>query len=76
MSDLNREQVAILDHTIYRAANGLYCGGGSEMRSLVELGLMVCVGYKSFVPDGYFRITEAGRDAWREQAAAKAAEVK
>lgn len=58
---LNREQIGILDHTLHRAAGGLYCGDGKDMQALVAAGLMVSAGRKSFVPDEYFRITEAGR---------------
>lgn len=58
---LTREQVAILDHAANRAANGLYCGGGSAMQGLVGAGMMESAGRKSFVPDEYFRITRLGR---------------
>lgn len=65
MSDgnLNREQLAILDHTAHRAAYGLYCGDSPDMQKLVADGLMVSAGRKSFVPDEYFRMTSKGRDA-------------
>ena len=66
MSDLNKEQADILDHTIHRAAGGFYCGGGKEMNALVAGGLMVSAGRKSFVPDEYFRITRKGQEALRE----------
>lgn len=60
---MNKEQVEILDHTVSRAANGLYCGDSPDMRELVRLGLMQNAGRKSFVPDPYFRITTKGREA-------------
>lgn len=63
--ELNTEQKAILDHTAHRAAGGLFCGGGSDMQELVDLGLMESVGRKSFVPDEYFRMTGKGREALR-----------
>ena len=63
---LTDEQVAILDHTAYRAARGLYCGGSPDMDGLVAAGLMEDAGRKSFVPDPYYRITGAGREALRE----------
>lgn len=62
---LNREQIAILDHTAHRAAGGFYCGDGSDMQALVAAGLMVFAGRKSFVPDEYFRMTGKGREALR-----------
>ena len=68
MSDapsLNRDQIAILNHTQHVAARGLYCGGGKEMDALVTAGLMESAGRKPPVTDGYFRITSAGRDALR-----------
>lgn len=54
-------QLAILRHTVNRAPGGMYCGGGPDMDRLVKAGLMRCVGFKSFVPDPYFVITEDGR---------------
>jgi hypothetical protein len=59
---ITQEQLEILRHTAYRAAGGLYCGGGVDMDYLARNGLMRCVGWKSFVPDPYFVITEAGHD--------------
>jgi hypothetical protein len=61
---LSREQRDILDHTLHRAPQGMYCGGGKEMEALVEMGLMVCVGRKSFVPEPYYRITQKGREVY------------
>ena len=63
---LNKEQLAILDHTAHRAAGGLYCGDSSDMQELVEAGLMVSAGRKSFVLDEYFRMTGKGREVLRE----------
>lgn len=63
--ELNREQREILEHTVSRAAGGLYCGDGPDMQALVSAGLMEFAGRKSFVPDPYFRITSAGREALR-----------
>lgn len=62
INPITNEQLEILRHTAYRAAGGLYCGGGADMDRLVRNGFMRCVGWKSFVPDPYFVITEAGRD--------------
>ena len=59
---LNKEQLAILDHTAHRAAGGLYCGDSPDMQKLVDAGLMVSAGRKSFVPDEYFRMTSKGRE--------------
>ena len=64
--NLNMEQVDILDHTANRAANGLYCGDSADMQALVNDGLMEFAGRKSFVPDGYYRMTSKGRAALRE----------
>jgi len=66
---LNREQFDILDHTEHRAANGLFCGDTPDMQILVQNGLMVSAGRKSFVPDAYFRITGKGREALRDASA-------
>ncbi len=63
---LTREERDILWHTEHRAAGGLYCGGGKTMDGLVASGLMQFAGRKSFVPDDYFRITSAGREALRQ----------
>jgi hypothetical protein len=63
--NLSKEQMAILHHTVYRAAGGLYCGGGRDMQALVSAGMMESAGRKSFVPDEYFRITSKGREALR-----------
>lgn len=63
--ELTRNQIGILSHTVYRAAGGFYCGGGKDMEALVAAGLMQLAGRKSFVPDEYFRITSAGREALR-----------
>jgi hypothetical protein len=42
--ELNREQLAILDHTAHRAAGGFYCGDSPDMRALVAAGLMESAG--------------------------------
>lgn len=61
--NLTREQLAILDHADNRSAYGLYCGDSPEMQSLVDAGMMVIAGRKSFVPEEYFRITRIGQEA-------------
>lgn len=61
--ELTEEQVGILDHTIHRAACGLYCGDGPDMQVLVKKGMMQMAGRKTFVPDPYFRITGKGKAA-------------
>ena len=60
------EHLAILDHTLNRAAGGRYCGGSPEMDELVQSGLMKSSGKVAWCPDEYFRITELGRMALRE----------
>lgn len=58
---LNKEQRAIMEHTINRAAGGFYCGDSKDMQKLVELGFMESAGKKTFVPDEYFKITNEGK---------------
>jgi hypothetical protein len=36
------------------------------MQKLIEAGLMVSAGCKSFVPDEYFRMTDKGHEVLRE----------
>ena len=60
---LSREQCEILDHTLHRAAGGYYCGDSTDMKALVDQGMMESAGRKSFVPSEYFRITIKGKDA-------------
>ena len=60
---MNKEERAILDHTVSGASGGMYCGDSPEMQNLLRLGFMVSVGRKSFVPDEYFAITSKGRRA-------------
>lgn len=63
VSELTKEQTNILDHTAHRASQNAYCGDSEAMQGLVSLGLMRSLGKKSFVPDEYFTITSAGREA-------------
>lgn len=58
---LTSEQVAILDHTVNRAARGLFCGDSDDMQILVKHGLMRSAGRVSWCPEEYFRITDLGR---------------
>lgn len=57
---LNTEQKAIIEHAI---KNGQFCGDSKDMDALVTAGLMEFLGKKSFVPDGYYRVTTAGKQA-------------
>lgn len=59
--DLNFEEQSILGHTRYRTQAGRYCGDSEEMQRLVALGLMESAGRVSWVPDEYFRLTDAGK---------------
>lgn len=52
-----------MSHSVHRAAGGFFCGGSKEMKELVDAGLMQSAGRKSFVPDEYFKMTSAGRQA-------------
>lgn len=63
---LNNEHHAILYHTMNRAFGRLYCGDSTEMQELVQAGLMVSAGKKSFAPDEYFTITYEGKQALEE----------
>lgn len=61
--NLNREQLAIMEHTDTRAAGRVYCGDSPDMQVLVAEGLMEYAGRKSFAPDQYFRLTRKGSEA-------------
>ena len=61
LNDITEEQIAILTHTEYKAVGKRYCGGGTDMEALVDVGLMKSLGRMAFVPDEYFTITEKGR---------------
>lgn len=63
MNPLTKSQLEILKHTRDRSAGGYYCGDSPDMQALVAAGLMVSAGRKSFVPDEYFKLTQAGHDA-------------
>ena len=58
---ITKNQFDILDYTIYRAANGHFCGDSDDMQRLIELGLMRYVGKTAFCPDRFFGITRSGR---------------
>lgn len=60
---LNNEQKSIIEHTI---KNGIFCGGSEDMNKLVDAGLIKYAGRKSFVPDPYYRVTPAGKQALNE----------
>lgn len=65
---LSREQMEILNHTIHRTANGLYCGGSDAMSELVRAGYMRSQGKTGFCPDEYFSITPLGREEFHKEA--------
>ncbi len=71
---LTQKQWDILDHTAHRTARGFYCGNSEDMQTLVRLGLMVSAGWKSFVPDEYFKLTSAGRKTLKSQRIVKLTE--
>jgi hypothetical protein len=62
---LSKEQIEIMYHTVKRAANCHYCGGGKDMEILIFRGFMRSLGFKPFVPDEYFTITPEGMEALR-----------
>lgn len=62
---MTEQQLEIFDHTVQRAARGLFCGDSPAMQELVAAGLMESAGRVAWCPDEYFRITPAGREAWR-----------
>ena len=57
---LTEEQIAILDHTLSRAPKRRYCGNSSDMKRLVDLGLMRSLGKPIWALDEYFTITTKG----------------
>jgi hypothetical protein len=57
---MTQEQKEILKHANKHI---FYCGGGPDMDSLCDQGLMAYAGKKSFVPDPYYKITNAGKKA-------------
>jgi len=59
--ELNKEHIAILDHTLHRAAGNRYCGDSEEMQELCKEGLMKSLGKVAWCPDEYFIITDKGR---------------
>ncbi len=59
--ELTKSQKDIIDHTLHRTANGLYCGNSDDMQVLVKAGLMYKAGSTGFCPDEYFGVTAAGR---------------
>lgn len=63
---MTNEQIAILDHTLHRAAGNVYCGDSPDMQGLVKLGYMVSLGKPKWSCGEYFRITQAGRTAFME----------
>ena len=62
MTDLTQEQMNILEHTLYRAANAHFCGNSSDMQVLVNRGLMISAGFKPLCNDEYFELTATGRE--------------
>lgn len=64
--ELNEEEIAILDHTVNRAAGGRYCGDSDDMDILVDKGLMKCVGTVAWCPDKFYTITEEGRSILKQ----------
>jgi hypothetical protein len=63
MSELTKPQKNIIDHTLHRTANSLFCGNSDDMQELVRLGFMYEAGTTGFCPDEYFGVTVAGRKA-------------
>ncbi len=66
--DLTKNQLDIIDHTMHRTANGLYCGNSDDMQVLVKSGLMGAQGTTGFCPDEYFYVTPKGKKVFAEQA--------
>lgn len=67
MINLSQNQMNILEHTMYRAANGNYCGNSVGMQVLVNKGLMTSAGFNGFTPDEYFRLTVLGHKVLNER---------
>lgn len=64
---LTTSQLETLRHT---QRNQLFCGEDRNVLDCVAMGLMEFAGRKSFVPDRYFRLTDAGRQALAQYARA------
>ena len=64
--ELNTTQIDILRHTDF---NQVYCGDEPELKELCDLGLMKCLGKKSFVPDPYYTLTTEGKEACHQSKA-------
>lgn len=63
---LTESQLDIIDHTMHRTANGLYCGDSADMQVLVGLGLMGSQGFSAFCPDEYFYVTPKGKSIFAD----------
>jgi len=66
MTALNREQIAIMQHTSIHAARGYYCGDSPDMQALVAAGLMESAGKPGWCDNEYFSLTPAGHEALKE----------
>lgn len=64
---LTKNQSDIIDHTLHRTANGLYCGNSDDMRILVSQGFMGSQGTTGFCPDEYFYVTAKGKRVFMAQ---------
>jgi hypothetical protein len=61
ITQLNMEQVSILEHTVNLAPSGRYCGNSKTMQSLVDIGYMRSIGFVAWCDDEFFTITNEGR---------------
>ena len=57
--NLSKNHIDIMNHT---DLNQVYCGDDPELKELCEAGLIERLGYKVFVPDPYYRLTDKGRE--------------
>ena len=65
MMELKKAHINIMRHA---QKNGMFCGDGDEMTELCDEGMMEFLGRKSFVPEGYYKITSKGQEALRTEA--------
>ena len=63
---LTAEQREILEHSVHRAPQGRYCGGGEVVEGMVDIGLMRRLPKVEWTPDTFYVITDKGRERLAE----------
>lgn len=64
---LTKEEYSIINHTLTRSANKLYCCPEKEVSILLGKNLMEFAGVVPFVPDPYWRVTKKGEEAYNQE---------